>query len=83
MQIGSIALVGLQAELSSRTGLDIKERSPFDRTVVMTMVNGGAKYMAEAESYDKITYAAMNSRYAKGTAEFVSANILQVLETLA
>jgi neutral ceramidase len=30
----------------------------------MTMVNGGAKYMADAESYDKITYAAMNSRCA-------------------
>jgi neutral ceramidase len=83
MLIGDVALVGLQAELSSRTGLDIKARSPFDRTVVMTMVNGGAKYMADAGSYDKITYAAMNSRYARGTAELVSARILELLAGLA
>jgi hypothetical protein len=83
MLIGDVALVGLQAELSSRTGLDIKQRSAFDRTVVMTMVNGGAKYMADAGSYDKITYAAMNSRYARGTAELVSARILELLAGLA
>jgi len=65
MQLGETALVGPQAELSGKTGLDIKAGSPFDRTIVMTMVNGGAKYMADAASYDKITYAAMNSRYAR------------------
>ena len=82
MQLGDAVLVGLQAELSSKTGLDIKARSPFERTVIMTMVNGGAKYMADAESYDKITYAAMNSRYAKGAAELVSSRILQLLAGL-
>lgn len=81
--LGDIALVGLQAELSSVTGLDIKARSPIARTVVATMVNGGAKYMADAASYDKITYAAMNSRYARGTAERVSAAILTLLAGLA
>jgi hypothetical protein len=65
MQLGETALVGPQAELSGKTGLDIKAGSPFDRTIVMTMVNGGAKYMADAASYDKITYAAMSSRYAR------------------
>ena len=83
MLIGDIAFVGLQAELSSKTGLDIKARSPIDRTVVMTMVNGGAKYMADADSYERITYAAMNSRYAKGTAERVSASILPLLAETA
>jgi hypothetical protein len=77
--IGDIALVGVQAELSSKTGIDIKARSQFGQTVVLTMVNGGAKYMAEAASYDKITYAAMNSRFAQGAAEAVSAKIVEIL----
>lgn len=80
--IGDIALVGVQAELSSTTGLDIKARSQFGQTVVLTMVNGGAKYMADAASYDKITYAAMNSRYARGTAERVSSAALTLLADL-
>jgi hypothetical protein len=81
--LGDIAFAGLQAELSSTTGLDIKARSPIPRTIVATMVNGGAKYMADAASYDKITYAAMNFRYARGTAERVSAAVLTRLAGLA
>jgi hypothetical protein len=46
------------------------------------MVNGGAKYMADAASYDRITYAAMNSRYARGSAETVANTVLALLSTL-
>jgi hypothetical protein len=82
MRLGDIVLIGLQAELSSVTGLSVKARSPFSRTLIMTMVNGGAKYMADAASYDRITYAAMNSRYARGSAETVANTVLALLSTL-
>jgi hypothetical protein len=80
MLIGDIALIGLQAELNAATGVDIKVRSPLDKTLVLTMVNGGSKYMADSASYERITYEAMNSRYAKGLAEIVSARILRTLD---
>lgn len=48
----------------------------------MTLVNGAAKYMADENSYDKFTYEARNSQYAKGSAEYVEDKILSMLETL-
>ena len=48
----------------------------------MTMVNGGAKYMTNAEGYDNITYEAMNSRYARGSAEIVASRFGAILNGL-
>ena len=75
-------LVGLQPELSARTGQEIKARSPFKNTVVMTMVNGAAKYMPDAGAFDKITYEAQGFRYAQGDAEKVAARIVEVLKDM-
>lgn len=69
LRIGENVLVGTRPELSARTGMEIIERSPFEWTAVVTMVNGGAKYMADASAYDRITYGAMNSMFMKGSAE--------------
>ena len=82
-RIGDIALVGVQAELTSATGLDIKRRSPFERTVVMTMTNGAAKYMADEPSFDRITYAAMSSPYARSSAETFTAAVAELLQRIA
>ncbi|MFC7259892.1 neutral/alkaline non-lysosomal ceramidase N-terminal domain-containing protein [Streptomyces lutosisoli] len=82
VRLGDIVLAGVQAELSSTSGLHVKENSPFPNTMVATMVDGAAKYMADARDYDRITYGAMNSRYAKGAAETVTAKILDTLHTV-
>ncbi len=82
MQVGDIAFVGAREELSSKTGQELKARSPFRNTVIMNMVNGAAKYMPEAGAFDKITYEALGSRYDKGAAEIVSARILDRLKEL-
>lgn len=80
MQIGDMELVGVQVEFTCKTGLEIKKRSPFPHTMVLTMVNGAAKYMADEESYNRITYEAMNSKFAKGSAEKAEKKILSMLE---
>lgn len=82
MQIGDIVLVGVQPELACKIGIDIKQKSPFKNTIIMTMVNGAAKYMADAESYDNITYESMNSNFAKGSAEIVENKIISMLNQL-
>lgn len=82
VRIGDVALVGVQVELSARTGMEIKRRSPFPNTIVMTMVNGAAKYLPDARSYDRITYEAMASRYARGSAELVTSQVLALLADL-
>jgi hypothetical protein len=80
MILDNIALVGVQVELVCKTSMEIKEASPFKNTIIMTMVNGAAKYLPDAESYDKITYASMNSMWAKGSAELVRDGIVETLD---
>jgi neutral ceramidase len=82
LRIGDIALVGVQVELNAATGLDIKRRSPFAHTLVVTMVNGAAKYLPDATGYRDITYQAMNSSYAPGGAELLAARIVADLRKL-
>lgn len=82
VQLGDVALVGVQPELSAITGAYIKEKSPFKNTFVMTMVNGGAKYLPEAAAYKRITYQAMNASYGAGSAEILADHILQSLRSL-
>ncbi|MFD9435670.1 hypothetical protein [Streptomyces sp. NPDC060002] len=75
VHLGVTALAGLQAELNAATGLAVKAASPFPHTCLVTMVNGAAKYMADAGGYDRVTYEAMNSRCARGAAETVAGRI--------
>ncbi len=80
--LGHVALVGLAPELSSTTAIDIRKDSPFPLTIVATMVNGGDKYMPEHTAYDRITYEAMNSKFAKGSAELVHRHITETLKSI-
>ncbi|MER7690912.1 hypothetical protein [Streptomyces sp. NPDC097610] len=80
--VGEGVFVGVSPELSTDTALDIKKHSPFAHTAVMSMLEGGAKNMAEARSYARITYEAVDSSYAKGAAETVAAKIADILHSL-
>jgi neutral ceramidase len=83
VRIGDIALVGVRPELSCRTGVDIRQRSPLPATLVLTMVNGAAKYMAEDLAYERITYEAMNSPFARGSAEVLADKAVGLLQDMS
>lgn len=82
VRIGDTAIVGVREELSASTGAWIRQHSPFAHTLVVTMVDGAAKYMPEADAYDRITYEARSSRYAKGSAETLAAAVIDMLRNL-
>ncbi len=82
MQVGDIAFVGVQVELASTTGTAIKAQSPFRHTMVLSMVNGAAKYLPDAESFDRITYEALGARYARGSAETFTTGLVQELQRM-
>lgn len=82
LQVGDGAFVGVAPELSTDTALSVKKHSPFPHTAVMSMLEGGSKNMAEARSYARITYEAMDSSYAQGAAETVAAKIGDLLDAL-
>ncbi len=82
MQMGDIIWVGLQPELSAITAAYIRQHSPFRHTVVSTMVDGSAKYMPDALSYDRFTYEARSSPFARGAAERVASAVIEQLKIL-
>lgn len=62
-------LIGVKGELNYVTAKSLKESSPYRNTLLVQMVNGAQKYMADQDSYEKMTYEAMNSFFGKGAAE--------------
>ncbi len=82
LRIGSLALIGVKPELSASIGALIRNGSPFPCTMVATMVNGGAKYMADREGFDHISYAAQNSPFGRGAAELLGQQALTMLNAM-
>ena len=82
MRIGDVVIVGVQPELGSIVGARIKEQSPFPDTMVAVMVDGGAKYMVDGDSYDHFTNEARGSQFAKEAAAVATAGIVQQLKQM-
>lgn len=80
--LGEIAIVMVKPELSSQTGMAIKNKSPFHHTLVATMINGAAKYMPDQSAYDRNTYEAMNSMFYRGSAEQLENHVIHDLNVI-
>ena len=78
LTIGETQWIGVRPELNCVTAQAITAGYPLAR--VVTLFDGGAKYMADAESYDRITYEAMNSPFGKGAAERLTEAARALLE---
>lgn len=89
MALDSTALVVVDG-IGVETAMKIKEQSPFENTVIVSSVSGGAKrqptdgekYMAEEAHYDRVTFQARNSEFAKGSAEKMRENVLTFLREI-
>ena len=79
MRIGDVALAGMWPELASVLGSEIKAHSPYANTMVVTMADGGAKYMVDDQSYDRFTGEARGSGYARGASAAVIKSIDDLL----
>jgi neutral ceramidase len=82
LQIGDIAVVGVAPELNANIGVKIKTESPFPHTIVMTMVDGSAKYLPDTINYDRKTPEALGSRFARGSAENAATQIIESLKQM-
>lgn len=69
MILGDIALVGLKPEVNCITAEQLAEKSPYQKTILISMINGGQKYMPDAAAYENITWEAQSSMMMPGAAE--------------
>lgn len=67
--IGDTALVGVKPEINTPTEAQLQAVSPYAHTLVVSMVNGGQKYMPDARSYENSTWEAQNAPLMPGAAE--------------
>lgn len=82
LQLGDIAIVGVVPEPNASVGVKIKTDSPFQKTIVVTMVDGSAKYLPDELNYDRKIAEALRSQFAKGSAEKVARQIAASLDSL-
>lgn len=80
--IGDIAFVSVKPELNAQTGIELKKQSPFAHTIVMSMTNGGMKYMPDRSAYENVTWESQNTSLFPGSAELWRDMVLSLLEKL-
>ncbi|MGN1003919.1 MAG: hypothetical protein ACI4O5_03705 [Oscillospiraceae bacterium] len=79
MTIGDVALVGLKPELNMVTQTQLQAASPYGHTLVVSMVNGGQKYMPDRTSYEHGTWEAQSAPVMPGAAEAWVEKTVQIL----
>ena len=69
LTIGDVALVGLKPEVNCITAEELSAASPYEKTILISMVNGGQKYMPDKAAYENITWESQSSMMMPGAAE--------------
>lgn len=81
--VGDLAFVAVKPEINTATERQLWDVSPFETTLLISLVNGGMKYMPEQAAYDRNTWEAQSSMLMPGAAEEfvrVSAQLLEELK---
>lgn len=71
LRIGDINFVTVNGEVYSKIALKLKETSPANKTVVVTLANGAANsgYIYSDDAYSHLTFQVIGSRLQPGCAE--------------
>jgi hypothetical protein len=80
--IGDLAIVCAPYEMFCENGKYIKDNSPCQATLVMTMTNGSHNYISSAEGFEYNCYEANTCRYVKGTGERLAEAFVELLNGL-
>lgn len=80
LTIGCLAFVGIPGEPFTRTVLEIKERSPFNNTAVVSYCNDEVGYFPDSKAFETETYEALISPYREDVASMLRERVLAALE---
>ncbi|MBO6040420.1 MAG: hypothetical protein J6P58_04350 [Oscillospiraceae bacterium] len=67
--LGDMAFVAVKPEVNVITEKQLQAQSPFAVTLLFSMVNGGMKYMPDAQSYERCTWESQSAMLMPGAAE--------------
>lgn len=77
-----IAWVSFPGEMFTELGLALKKRSPFPRTMVVTLANGNWGYVPDRRSYAEGAYEVESARVPAGTGELLAEEAVKLLTGL-
>ena len=82
MGLGDIAIAGVAAEIYTRIGWRIKDETPLNNTILVTLTNGKANsgYIPDSKSWDHLTFQVLGSKLQPGNCADV--NISSTVESL-
>lgn len=80
--IGDLAIVFAPYEMFSDHSLYIKEKSPFNMTLVFTVANENYYYIPSAEAYEYGCYESYVAVFAKGVGESTADKLLEMLNNI-
>ena len=71
LRIGDINFVTVNGEVYSKIALKVKEAAPANKTIMVTLANGGANsgYIYSDDAYSHLTFQVIGSRLQPGCAE--------------
>jgi hypothetical protein len=71
LRIGDVNFVTVNGEIYTKIGLKLKEQAPANKTLVVTLANGGANsgYIYSDDAYRHLTFQVIGSRLKPGCAE--------------
>ena len=83
-RIGEQAMVSMPFEVLVEIGLEIKKKSPFERTLLISMANGGYGYLSPPNQHKLGGYETWlgTSRFQPQSSEILIKNLLEMLEDL-
>lgn len=81
-RLGGAAFVAVRPEMNAQTGIELERRSPYEHTVLMSMVNGEMKYMPDEWSYAHATWEAQSSMLMPGAAEKLVEEAVTAMEQM-
>ena len=82
ISIGDVAFTTLPMEFFDTTGMQIKNGSPFDMTILLGYSCGKGKYVPDVEAYGHGGYESYNTYFVPGTAEIAVEHYLNSLNKL-
>lgn len=80
LTIGDLALVGLPGEPFTHIVLEIKKKSPYLHTAIVSYSNDEAGYFPDVHSFDVGTYEALITPYRSDIADLLVQNALTMLK---
>ena len=84
LYISGLAFITAPYEMCAQDGVQIKEGSPFDFTIICSCSNEHYSYFARKEAFEspKAVYEVTTAKFAKGAAEATAAELVSMLQAL-